>query len=324
MLIATMLAICAAAAPAGGIAPADAARLSYSTQRFVCLDVGASHVVRLKDGRERRLALESVVERSDGVIALVRRADVTVAIDGAKLALVCEPYRMPVEHDGLRLQADTTSAWTDIPGRVHFSLWDASEPIVDTDRFVFPLPAYRFLSHGTQGHNEPVHLGDRDGDPDGQRFHHNYGFDLAGFDGKEPVASCVDGTVLYANPEDGTLAVEDAAGIVFMYGHMDSILPAVRAGAKIARGAPAGTVGRKGGSGNFSHLHVGMFLRAEDFFADRPWRAFNFYPWLVEAYRRAAGTRLMAVARPYVAALTGEKIAFDASRSLVFGSTISS
>ncbi len=322
MLSALVLATCVVAAAEGGISPADAARIAYSTQRYAYLDVGATHVFTLKNGRQCRIRLDAVTERSDSVINLVRSADVTLTIDETRMALVCEPYRMPIERAGLRLAVDTTSAWTAIPGRVQLTLWDASDPIVDTSRFVFPLPNYRLFSQGTQGHNEPVHLGDRDGDPAGQRFHHNYGFDLAGFEGKEPVVSCIDGTVLHATAEDGTLAFQDAAGLVFMYGHLASMLPEIKPGAKVARGAPVGFVGRRGGSGNFSHLHVGLFLNAEDFRADRPCTAFNFYPWLVESYRQATGAKLMAVARPHIAALTGEKVKLDGTRTLVFGAKI--
>ena len=325
------LAICLAAAAAiaapsdvDQLTPADAARIQYSTQRFVYLDIGESHTFRLKDGSQRRLRLKSVAEQRDSVIGLLRRADVAVEIDGKPLDLVCEPYRMPVERDGLRIAADTTSGWINLPKRVQFSLWDASDPIVDVRRFVFPLSGYRLFSQGTQGHNEPVHLGHRDGDPDGQRFCHDYGFDLAGFEGKDPVVSCVDGTVLEADRATGTLAIEDDRGIVLHFGHLDSILPEMRTGVKVSRGQNVGILGRKGGSGNFSHLHVGLFLSADQFRADHPCRAINLYPWLVEAYRHAAGMKLCAVARPHLAVRAGEVARFDGTRSLVFGSSLTS
>jgi len=314
----------AASSAAEEVTLADAARIQYSTQRFVYLDIGESYTFRLKDGSERRLHLKSVAEQRDSVIGLLRRADVAVEIDGKPLELVCEPYHMPAQRDGLRIAADTTSGWVNLPKRVQFSLWDASDPIVDVRRFVFPLPRYRLFSQGTQAHNEPVHLGHRDGDPDGQRFYHNYGFDLAGFEGKDPVVSCVEGTVLEADPATGTLAIEDDRGIVVHFGHLDSILPEVRQGAKVSRGQSVGMLGRKGGSGNFSHLHIGLFLSPDDFRADRPCRALNLYPWLVEAYRHAAGMKLCAVARPHLAVRAGEAVRFDGTRSLAFGSPLAS
>jgi len=128
--------------------------------------------------------------------------------------------------------------------------------------------------------------------------------------------------VLGVYREDGTLAIEDEAGIVFMYGHMDSILPAVQTGAKVARGAPVGIVGRKGGSGT-SRTPRRMYPSAmPSVLISRC--GIQLLPVLVEAYRQATGMRLLAVARPHVAALTGEAINFDATRSRAFGSTIAS
>jgi murein DD-endopeptidase MepM/ murein hydrolase activator NlpD len=306
------------------VTPAEAARIKYSTQRFVYLNVGESYTFHPKDGWPRRFLLKSVTEQRDTVIGLPRRADVAVEIAGKQFNLVCEPYRMPVEHAGLRIQADTTSRWINLPRRVQFSVWDASDPILDVRLFVFPLPRYRLFSQGTQGHNEPVHLGHRDGDPNGQRFCHDYGFDLAGFEGKEPVVSCIDGIVLEAHPATGTLAIEDDRGIVLHLGHLDSIEPGLRPGTQVARGQTVGILGRKGASGNFSHLHVGLFLSKEKYRAGRPCRALNLYPWLVEAYRHAAPFQLAAVARPHLAVRTGQLVRFDGTRSLAFGSSVTS
>jgi len=163
----------------------DAAKIKYSSQSFVYLDEGETCAFRLGDGRTKRIGLVSVAERKDSVISLCRSAAVVVEADGKRVELSCAPYVMPREVDGLRIQADTTSAWIDIPKRVQFSLWDASDPVVDRSFFGCPLPGYRLFSHGLQAYNDPVHLGHQDGDPGGQRFYHNYGVDLAGFEGRQ-------------------------------------------------------------------------------------------------------------------------------------------
>jgi murein DD-endopeptidase MepM/ murein hydrolase activator NlpD len=305
-----------------GITPEDAARIKYSNQSFVFLSVGETHAYRLKDGQERRICLKAVTEHADSVIGLMRRAEVLVEIDGMPLKLVCEPYVMPSEVKGLRIQADTTNRWMDLPKRVQFSLWDASDPIVDTDLFVFPLAGYGLFSQGTQGYNEPVHLGHRDGDPAGQQFYHNYGFDMAGFEGRDEVLACVDATVIGVYPDVGTLILEDDRGIIFEYGHMDRILPEIKVGSEVKRGQKLGLLGRRGGSGNFSHVHVGTYLSKEDLAAGRNCRNLNLYPWLMEAFRKASGQTLFAVARPHHAVRTGETVRFDGTRSLAYGSKI--
>lgn len=145
---------------------------------------------------------------------------------------------------------------------------------------------------------------------------------MAGYEGRDEVLSPVEGLVIAVKPEDGWLAVEDDRGIVVDCGHMDSIRPEIREGGRVVRGQPVGLVGRKGPSGNYSHLHLGLYLRRADFEADRPCRNLNLTPWIVEAYRAATGTTLLAVARPHLTAPTGEKIVFDGRNSVAYGGRI--
>lgn len=309
-------------ASAHHITPAQAARIKYSRQRFVYLDPGEAFALPLRDGSERRIRLVSVTEEKDSVIGLIRRAVVRIEIEGKPVELICAPYVMPTEVAGLRLQADTTSGWLEIPQRVQFSVWDSTDPIVDTNRFGFPLPGYRLFSHEMQAYNEPVHLGHRDGDPGGQRFYHNYGVDLAGAEGHQKVVSAIDGVVVQAEPGEGDLSIRDDQGLVLYYGHLDSIRPEIETGALVRRGQWVGVLGRRGASGNFAHLHVGVRLPEGDGTADRLSRNLNLYPWLVAAYRAERGDRVHAVAGPHVVALTGERVRFDGRNSLAPSSGI--
>jgi murein DD-endopeptidase MepM/ murein hydrolase activator NlpD len=308
----------AAAESQNEIAPAQAARIKYSTQRFVYLDPGESCAFQLRDGTEKHIRLVSVKEYKDSVIHLIRRADVALEIDGRPVALTCGPYVMPTETQGVRIQADTTSAWLGLPKRVQLSLWDASAPIVDTSLFCFPLPGYRLFSQGMQAYNEPVHLGDRDGDPAGQRFYHNYGVDCAGYEGRQKVLSAIDGVVVRADRGEGDLAIRDDRGFVLYYGHLDAILSGIAPGTPVRRGQWVAMLGRRGASGNFSHLHVGTFLSQAAAEEGRLSRNLNLYPWLVTAWQKESGADFCAVAGPHITALTGEKVLFDGSNSLAF------
>jgi murein DD-endopeptidase MepM/ murein hydrolase activator NlpD len=314
----------AASEPSYKMTPDKAAKIKYSTQQFVYLDPGQTRTFRLKDGTEKRITLVSVKEYEDPVIHLIRRADVKVEIDGRSVELTCAPYVMPMQVQGLRIQVDTTSAWLDIPRRVQFSLWDVSDPIVDTSLFCFPLPGYRLFSHGMQAYNEPVHLGDRDGDPQGQRFYHNYGVDLAGYEGRQKVLSCISGTVVRTDHDQGSLFIRDDRGFILYYGHLDSILPEIKVGSAISRGQWVGILGKRGASGNFSHLHVGAYLSESAMNMDRLNRNLNLYPWLVATYQHENTTNLYAVARPHKMAITGNKVLFDGSNSMSFKSKITS
>jgi hypothetical protein len=297
---------------------------TYSTQQIIGLDVQETFTLRLGSGAERVLRLVSVQEQRDSVIGLVRSADVRVEIDGRPLRLTCGPYVMPTETAGLRVQADTTSAWGNTPKRVQFSLWDAADPIVDTQRFGFPLPHLRLFSQGTQAYNEPVHLGAGDGDPQGQCFHHDYGFDNAGFEGREEVVSATEGMVVRFWPSREQLSsilVRDSGGLVWEYGHLSSAAPDIVLNARVARGRKLGLLGRTGPSGNFSHLHLGAYLSEQDVDGAGPCRRLNLYPWLVTAYQARHPRGLLAVARPHHTALTGETVVFDGSNSLAWGGT---
>jgi murein DD-endopeptidase MepM/ murein hydrolase activator NlpD len=304
------------------ISDADAARIKYSKQQFAYLDIGETAAFRLNDGRLKWIRLVSVAEEKDSVIHLLRKADVHLEIDGRPLDLTCSPYALPREEDGLRVQVDTTSGWLPMGKRVQLSLWDAGDPIVDTSLFHFPLAEYRLFSQGTQSYNEPVHLGHRDGDPGGQRFYHNYGFDMAGFEGRDRVVCPIEGKVIAVRPETGWVAIEDDRGIVIDCGHLDSIHLEIQDGHLVKRGEDLGTIGRKGPSGNYSHLHLGLYLSRKDFDADRSCRNLNLYPWILTAYQTATGSRLIAVARPHHTAITGEKVVFDGRNSVAFGGKI--
>ena len=295
---------------------------TYSTQRIVVLNAGQELTFKLKNGGTRVIRLVSFRESRDSVIGLIRRADIRVEIDGRPADLVCAPYVLPSEIDGLRLQADTTSGWTKMPGQVQFSIWDASDPVVDTERFGFPLRAFRLFSHGTQAYGEPVHLGAGDGDPDGQRFYHDYGFDMAGYEGRDEVVCAAAGAVVAISPSrenPSSVIIRDDAGMLWEYGHLSMVAPDIVPNSAVAKGRKIGILGKTGPSGNFSHIHLGCYLSLRDMENDRPNRRLNLYPWLVAAYQAIHPKGLFAVARPHHEVLTGEKIVLDGSNSLVWG-----
>ena len=317
--------IAAAGAPLGAeISDAALNRLVklYSTQQIIGLDIGETFTFKLKSGAVRAIRLVSVREYRDSVIHLVRRADVRVQIDGRQMDLVCAPYVMPTETAGLRIQADTTSGWGNITKRAQFSLWDAADPIVDTRRFGYPLRNYRLFSHQTQAYNEPVHLGAGDGDPAGQKFYHDYGFDTAGFEGREEVVSTTEGKIVMFWPSREDLCsavVEDDNGFLWEYAHLKSLAPEIILGAHVKQGQTIGILGKTGPSGNFSHQHLGSYLSRHDVDAGVMNRRLNLYPWLVTAYLAQHPKGLFAVARPHHEVLTGEKVVLDGTNSLSFG-----
>jgi len=308
-------------------------RLLHTSQAIFCLDVGETYTYTLEDGQEVPIELVSVEVMRDSVVGLVRGADVVVKVYGEPYELRCAPYVMPTvirwgkyrpdlprpfghPAGALRIQADTTSDWTALPKRVQFSVWDPSEPIVDTTRFGFPLRDYRLFSHGMQCYNEPVHLGRLDDDPGGGYFHHSYGIDMAGYEGGVDVLACVSGKVARLVPDGIVVDIEDDAGLFWEYHHLDSIAPHLSVGQRVDKGEKIGVLGKSGPSGNYSHLHVGAFLAKEDMPAERYTRRLNWYPWMVEAYRALHPDEPLAVAGAHAMVRVGETVVFDARDSI--------
>jgi len=296
----------------------------YSDQEIVCLNIGEKYSFKMKDGFEKLIRLVSVKEHRDSVVKLVRWADVVIEVDNKSLHLTCAPYTMPTEFNGIRIQADTTSAWHRLPKRVQFSIWDANDPIVKTERFGFPLRDYALFSHGMQAYNEVVHLGWTDGCPKGVAFYHDYGIDFGGYEGRQHIVSCTDGTIVQLSTEREHIyvVIQDDDGFIWDYGHFDSIAPGVKKGTRIKRGQKIGVLGKTGPSGNFSHLHLGTYLSKDDLKADKRNRRLNLYPWIVATYAKQCRKTLYAVARPHQTVSTGENVIFDATRCLSFGSEI--
>jgi len=298
----------------------------YSSQRIVCLDVGESYRFQPHDGTTRTLRLVSAEDKRDTVIGLVRQATVRVTVDGQPLELSCMPYTMPTEIGHLRLQADLTSGWFDeLPGRAQFSIWDARDPIVDTNRFCFPIRQYRMFSHALQAYNEVVHAGKADGDPQGGRFYHGYGFDLAGYEGRETVVACTDGRIvqLWPNADDASsVVIEGVGGVVWEAAHLESAASGLRLGQTVRQGQPVGILGKRGASGNFAHLHMGVFPSKAHLEAHTRTQRLNLYPWLVTAYLQQTPQRMFAIARPHHTIRTGESVQFDAGRSIALDSKI--
>ena len=305
------------------ITPEEAGRIQYSKQQFVYLNLNEAYEFQLNDGTTKSIRLISVQEHTDQAVGLIRSAIVIVTVDNQRLRLRCAPYVMPSEFQGIRILADTTSGWMKLPKRVQFSIWDATDPIVDTSQFCFPLPNYRLFAIGTQAYNEPVHLGHLDGDPQGQKFYHNYGVDLAGYEGRQKVVSCIDGVVVRVEPQEGTLCIQDDRGFILVFGHLDSILSNIKVGTSVQRGQWVGMLGKRGPSGNFSHLHVGAYLSEAAMLVGSMNRNLNAYPWLMEAYRASSGESLCAVARPHQIARVGESVVLDGTSSVIQGSRAS-
>ena len=298
----------------------------WSSQEIVGLDPGEAFQWQGSGGKTHDIRLVRVEERRDSVVKLVREADVFLEIDGEPVELLCAPYVMPMAWDDLRIQADITSGMVEaLPKQVSLSLWSADDPIVDTEAFRFPLSNHRFLSHDLQAYGEVVWLGMYDGDPRGVIGRHSYGIDLSGYENGVEVVAVADGVVhdVYPSSQDPYAAlIRSKNGVVWEYGHLHSLVPEIREGAAVKAGQPIGMLGKRGGSGNFAHFHLGMHPTPAHRTATIRTERVNFFPWMMAAYRAQHPQQLFAIAGAHKVLQAGESAAFDGSHSLSFDSEI--
>ena len=105
--------------------------------------------------------------------------------------------------------------------------------------------------------------------------------------------------------------VLDERGWYHGYIHLVSFDPSVKLGGRVKMGQKIGTLGKEGTSGGWSHLHYQIQGRQPS----GKWGMVEGYAFLWEAYQREHRPDLIAVARPHVPALVGEKVVLDGSRS---------
>src|SRR5450759_64871 len=108
-----------------------------------------------------------------------------------------------------------------------------------------------------------------------------------------------------------TIWVLDERGWYHRYTHLYSFDPSVQMGGRVDMGQKIATLGKEGGSGGWSHLHYEILSRQ----ASGRLGTLEGYAFLWEAYLRQCKPHVIAVARPHQAALVGEKVLLDGSRS---------
>jgi hypothetical protein len=93
--------------------------------------------------------------------------------------------------------------------------------------------------------------------------------------------------------------------------HLQSFDPALKLGEPVRQGQKIGTLGKEGDSGGWSHTHYEIVGKQPS----GKWGTVEGYAFIWEAWLQQAKPGVVACARPHVAALTGERVRLDGSRS---------
>lgn len=299
--------------------------------RTVDLDIGEQAAVELCDGATATVKLLALCETRDDVCHAVRRAEVTVEVNGQPTTLVAATYNLPKTIAGVRIDCAVTRGYTSGSSKenvwgllkdARLRLWPAASPLVDPETFSYPLDQKWFASD-TQMANVPVFV--NGGDVPGSRnIYYHYGLDFGGAEGMVDVLAATDGLVVSSGtdvlpgyedtpvaPRYDVVYLLDDRGWYYRYSHMKSIEPNIRPGQTVRRRQKIGVLGKEGGSGGWAHLHFDIKSRQPSGL----WGTQAAYGFVWEAYQREHRPEIIAVARPHHLLWTGQTATLDGSKS---------
>lgn len=320
----------------GCCAVVGSARTPFDTSmrplvRVVDLDIGESVKVKLCDDSVATVKLISLNEQRDHVCDAVRRATVTLSVNGHEVKLIAASYNLPVEVAGVQVDGAITRGYLSnsksdswgLDKAVRVRLWPAGSPWIRPETFQYPVDE-RWFATLTQMANVPVYV---DGGelPGPRSIYYHSGLDFGGAEGMVNVRAATDGLVVstagkvldaYAadspvSPRYDVVYVLDRRGWFYRYSHLMQIAASVELGKVIKMGEPIGILGKEGASGGWSHTHFEIKCRQPS----GKWGTQQAYPFVWQAYLRQYQPSVIAVARPHCLAVVGETVTLDASKS---------
>jgi murein DD-endopeptidase MepM/ murein hydrolase activator NlpD len=316
-----------------GLAPLAAPVQSPVRQpvhRTVDLAPGERVALTLADGSKATVELIGVTEVRDRFRSAVRLERAQIAVNGAKADLVCANYRLPVVVGGVQVDCPVTravpsnsrgDAWG-LDKSARLRVWPSGSPWIEPGLFKYPARQKWFAS-GTQMANEPTFV-DGGEVPGSTTIYYHNGLDMGGAEGLVDVVAATDGLVVSSGtarlpghedtpvaPRYDVVYLLDARGWYYRYSHLKTIDPAIRPGATVKMGQAIGLLGKEGGSGGWSHLHVEISSRQPS----GKWGTEEGYAFLWQAYVAEFHPDVIAVARPHHLAAVGESVVLDGSRS---------
>ena len=303
--------------------------------RVVDLRIGESQQVKLCDGKTVTVKLLDLKETRDHVRSAVRRAEVTVLVDGQKARLVSATYHLPTRLGAVQIDCPITrgyysnsqsDAWSLVKD-ARLRLWPADAPLVEPGTFLYPVKQ-RWFASATQMANEPVYV-DGVERPWVQKIYYHSGEDIGGAEGLVEVVAATDALVVSSGlevlkehkrsakrdtpvaPRYDVVYLLDSRGWYYRYSHLKEIDRGILPGRTVRRGDRIGVLGKEGASGGWSHLH----FEIKSLQPSGKWGTQAAYAFLWEAYRRQYRPKLQAVARPHHLIWAGEKVVLDGTLS---------
>lgn len=305
-----------------------------SLVRVVDLNVDESQDIVLCNDKRVTVKLLDLKESRDSVRDAVRRAEVTVELNGKRTSLVSATYNLPTVVGDVQIDCSITKgyytnsnsdAWG-LEKDARLRLWPADSPLVEPHDFLYPVKQ-RWFATGTQMANEPTYV-DGVEKPSVRKIYYHSGEDIGGAEGLVEVVAATDALVVssgltvlegHHGKKDDTPVNErydvvyllDSRGWYYRYSHLHEIDKQIVPGRTIKKGDRIGLLGKEGASGGWSHLHFEIKSRQPS----GKWGTQASYAFLWEAYRRQYQPKIQAVARPHHLIFAGESVTLDAAKS---------
>ena len=239
--------------------------------------------VELADGSQATVKLLDLQESRDSIRNAVRRAVVTVEVDGQRAELVAAMYNLPQTVGKVQIDCPVTRGYQSNAHRdgiwnlardARLRLWPAGSPLLAPGTFVYPARE-RWFASDTHMANDPCYVdgGER---PDVRQIYYHYGLDIGGSEGMVDVVAATAGLVVSVGdavlpghekntpvePRYDVVYLLDDRGWYYRYSHLQSIDASIKPGRSVSLGQKIGVLGKEGGSGGWSHLHFDIFSRS--------------------------------------------------------------
>lgn len=300
--------------------------------RVIDLNVGESVQTTLANGKAVSVKLLGLKEQRDELRGAVRRAEVDIETDGQRAQVVSATYNLPKQVGPVQIDCPITrgyitnssegNTWA-LDKDARLRLWPADSAWIQPGTFGYPLNQ-RWFASDTQMANDPCYV-DAGEKPALKRVYYHYGLDFGGAEGLADVLAATDGTFVcrgneqmpgiayppQVKPRYDVLYIRDDRGWYYRYSHLMAFEPTARLGQRVRLGTKIGTLGKEGGSGGWSHLHLDITM-------PQPSGRYGItdgYAFMFQAYRERYKPKLLALARPHAVAWCGQPVTLDATRS---------
>jgi hypothetical protein len=168
--------------------------------RSLDLNIGEESRVELSDGTEAVVTLLDVEEIRDPIRQAVRKALVTIEINGDRLQLESGLYNLPMKVAGVQVDCPVTLGYLDrahedawgLEKDARLRLWPEDSPWIAPKTFGYPVKQ-RWFASLTWFDNEPVDGGDTISK---ERIYYHSGCDIGGTEGMVEVVAATDALVV--------------------------------------------------------------------------------------------------------------------------------